>query len=271
VSTCVPTHALLSAIVRRIAGEGHVPSASDLRALLDLRLPEAEIAAAIEASGARVAAAALARLREVTGGAFCYDDIVIDTARYEFARQGWVKLEGFVSPPLLDHIGEGLAASGFAPRSHGAFGSELCLNAGPLTDLLMHLTNARPIFELVDGITGCGSIGCFEGRIYRFVPGAGHHDDWHSDMVMGRLVALSVNVGRVPYAGGELHLRRADTREVIARVPNVGPGDALLFRLSHDLEHCVSDVTGTEPKTAYAGWFRVRPRFEDVIAGRANF
>ena len=205
------------------------------------------------------------------GVGFKYDDIVIESARAAFAMQGWVKLEGFAPLALLDRIDEGLAISGFSPRSHGDFGAELCSNAGPLTDALMHLANTPSLFELIDAITDCGSIGCFEGRIYRLVPGAGHRDAWHTDMVMGRLVALSVNVGRIPYLGGELHMRRAGSGEVIARVPNVGPGDALLFRLSHDLEHRVSDVSGVEPKTAYAGWFRARPRFEDVMAGRANF
>ena len=211
-------------------------------------------------------------MSDLLGGAgLFHDESVIESTRAHFDQYGWVKLERFAPEPLLARIDAGMAASGFEPREHGDFGSELCLRAGPLTEALMRLTNVPALFDLVDAITGCGSIGCFEGRIYRLVPGAGHRDDWHTDMVMGRLVAMSLNVGRAPYQGGELHMRRAGSREIVARVPNLGAGDALFFRLSHDLEHRVSDVVGAEPKTAYAGWFRARPRFEDVLAGRANF
>jgi len=68
VGTCVPTHALLSALVRRLAHEGYVPSAADLRALLELGIPEAEIAAAIRASGASASGPALAVLVEAAAG-----------------------------------------------------------------------------------------------------------------------------------------------------------------------------------------------------------
>jgi hypothetical protein len=36
---------------------------------------------------------------------------------------------------------------------------------------------------------------------------------------------------------------------------NTGPGDGLLFAIDEGLQHQVQEVTGTEPKTALAGWF----------------
>lgn len=282
-STCVPSHALLSALVRRIEKEAHVPPDGDIAALLDLGIPEAEIAAAIEPLRTGASSATLAALRRVAAGRGAplvlgpeglpakVDNTVIARARDHFEQKSWVRLKGFFSPSLLDIVTDGSPDSGFAPKEHGFYGSELCLQPCALTDRLMHLLNSPHLFGVIDAITGCGTIGCFEGRIYRLVPGAGHRDEWHSDMVMGRLVALSVNVGRERYEGGELALRSARTGELMASVPNVGPGDAILFRLSHDLEHRVSDMRGTVPKTAYAGWFRIRPAFEDVVAGRCGF
>jgi hypothetical protein len=38
-------------------------------------------------------------------------------------------------------------------------------------------------------------------------------------------------------------------------VNNTGFGDAILFRISKDLEHRVTEVVGEVAKTAYAGWF----------------
>jgi hypothetical protein len=43
---------------------------------------------------------------------------------------------------------------------------------------------------------------------------------------------------------------------VLSEMVNTGQGDAILFRISHNLKHMVTAVTGSEPKTAFAGWFR---------------
>ncbi len=192
-------------------------------------------------------------------------------ARRDYAARGWCRLRGFFGPSLLAEVDAGLSSGAFVPRSHGAFGSELCLAPSPLTDRLMHLMNEPSVLRRVEELTDAGHLGCFEGRIYRVAPGMGHRDDWHTDMVAGRMVALSINVGREPYLGGRLQLRRSATGQLLEEAENVGHGDALLFRLSHELEHRISDIAGATPKTAYAGWFRARPEFRDVMEGRANF
>jgi hypothetical protein len=191
-------------------------------------------------------------------------------AREHYAARGWVKLEGFFAPALLQDVERGIAASVFETKDHGKVGVELCLQPCALTERLMHLVNAPAVRRCVEDLTDAGRLGCFEGRIYRLVANAGHQDDWHTDMIMGRMVAMSVNLSAAPYEGGVLRIRRAGTHQLLEEVPNVGAGDAVLFRLSHELEHRVTEVTGAIPKTAYAGWFRARPEFEDVLAGRAN-
>lgn len=45
------------------------------------------------------------------------------------------------------------------------------------------------------------------------------------------------------------------SEEILREVHNTGFGDALLFRISEKLTHRVQDVTGDNPKIAFAGWF----------------
>ncbi|MFO0548680.1 MAG: 2OG-Fe(II) oxygenase [Polyangiaceae bacterium] len=195
----------------------------------------------------------------------------LDAARAAYQAQGWVKLPGFFGSELVSAVLDGLATGTFEPRSHGQFGSEVCLAASPLLERLERMMNDESTRRFADELTGAGPFGCFQGRIYRIVPGRGHGDGWHTDMVAGRMVAVSVNLSEHPYRGGVLRIRRAGETELLAEVPNLGLGDAVLFRLSHGLEHRISDIEGEEPKTAYAGWFRVRPEYADIAAGRANW
>jgi hypothetical protein len=47
--------------------------------------------------------------------------------------------------------------------------------------------------------------------------------------------------------------------KILCELPNTGQGDAIFFRISPELKHVVTAMEGTEPKTAYAGWFRSGP------------
>jgi hypothetical protein len=127
------------------------------------------------------------------------------------------------------------------------------------------LLNDPRLFAAVREVTGCDSIGCFEGRVYRMAPGGEHYDSWHNDLAEGRMVAMSVNLSREPYAGGVLQMRRRGPKEVFAEVTNVGAGDAILFRLDSELQHRVTPVQGSTSKTAFAGWFKSSPTFLSVL------
>lgn len=194
-----------------------------------------------------------------------------ETARSSYEQSGFIKLERFVPPSLLAEIARGVDAGTFATKEHGRLGVELCLQACETTERLTQLCNRPEVLRFVEDLTGAGHLGCFEGRIYRLSPNAGHRDDWHTDMIMGRMVAMSVNLGIEPYEGGTLQIRNATTQTLCDEVPNIGPGDAVLFRLSHELEHRVTEVRGDAPKTAWAGWFRARPEYRDIVGGRANW
>ena len=110
--------------------------------------------------------------------------------------------------------------------------------------------------KTVERITQCGSISVFDGRIYRMAPGTDHYDSWHDDTNDNRLVGMSVNLGSLPYLGGVFQLRKNSCEEILCEVPNVVQGDAILFRISPELKHRITPVQGTQPKTAFAGWFR---------------
>jgi hypothetical protein len=64
-------------------------------------------------------------------------------------------------------------------------------------------------------------------------------------------------------------LRQVGDERLLAEVPNLGLGDAILFRLSRGLQHRVTDVVGAHPKTAFAGWFRTDTSYREVLSRTA--
>jgi hypothetical protein len=129
------------------------------------------------------------------------------------------------------------------------------MDGGSARALLLFLCNDVALFELVRAITGCDRIGAFGGRVYRMLPGAEHEGTWHDDLAEGRMVTLSINLGDAPYSGGVLEIRDRQSKRVLQRVANTGFGDAVIFRIGRELQHRVTAVEGSVPKTAYAGWF----------------
>ena len=76
---------------------------------------------------------------------------------------------------------------------------------------------------------------------------------------------MSINLEPIPYAGGVLQIRLRQSEEIIEEVDNVGPGDAILFRIDGALQHRATPVT-SGVKTAFAGWFRSGPSLRDELA-----
>jgi hypothetical protein len=179
----------------------------------------------------------------------------------DFLRQSYVLLPGFLQPGLLDLLTSRLKVAVFQPRVHGTVGVELCLSDGRIEGMLGFLTNNVTLFRVIEGITGCGPIGSFGGRVYRMMPGKYHYEDWHNDMGDARLVGMTVNLGNKTFTGGSLEIRHCTTRNVISRIRNTGFGDAVIFRLADDLQHRITAVQGTVPKTAFAGWYKSEPNF----------
>jgi hypothetical protein len=68
-STCVPTHALLSALVRRVVVDGVVPPRSDFAAVMALGITRAELLAAFAPHVTAAADEARATILELSDGA----------------------------------------------------------------------------------------------------------------------------------------------------------------------------------------------------------
>src|SRR6185369_15961995 len=128
------------------------------------------------------------------------------------AREAWKRDHHLALPDLLDPdlfatVARALDDAPFIKRSHGGVGAELCALGGRAFVLLEFLTNDPRLFAMVRDITGAPPFGCFEGRIYRQIPGGAHHDSWHDDNSRTRTIALSINLGAEPYEGGLLQIR----------------------------------------------------------------
>lgn len=185
--------------------------------------------------------------------------------RDRFNEANHIVIAGFLELELLRYIQRNISDDDFYTRTHGEIAYELCLQKYRAHTLLYFLLNNPSLFRFIQEVTGCGKIGCFEGRGYRIVPGQGHYDKWHNDMVGNRLVAISINLSTEKFEGGELQIRDKQSMRVLNEVANTGFGDAVIFRLSNDLQHRIADIEGRAPKTAFAGWFKSDPDFLSIM------
>jgi 2OG-Fe(II) oxygenase superfamily len=201
-----------------------------------------------------VSAGARPVLQLTRRGSVWHDDGALPGLRDEFTTHHSVLLPALVEPQLLARIQADIARAQFREFAHGAIATELKMQPNASIGLLQFLVNDRALYRLVENVSGCRPIRMFQGRVYRRLPGQ-HHDSWHTDVHEERLVGMSLNLSAEPYEGGAFEIRRADTERLLVSIANTGLGDAHLFRISPALEHRVTDVRGTRPKTAYAGWF----------------
>jgi hypothetical protein len=100
---------------------------------------------------------------------------------------------------------------------------DLCMIPNTLAALLELALNDPAIFRAIEQITGWPPIARFGGFVYGLSPVHGHRHHWHNDLVEGRLVAMSVNLGPGTYEGGLLELRNRKSEEVLARLANTVP------------------------------------------------
>jgi hypothetical protein len=183
-------------------------------------------------------------------------------AREHFDQRNYLRIPGFIEPAMLKVIQLSLRSAAFKVRENEV-GRDLTLADNPLTNVFKILMNDPKLFRLIRRVTGSGPIGCFAGRLYQMVAREGLAFTWHDDMLNDRKVAISINLSGARYRGGTLQIRDA-SRGVRKDVPNLGFGDAIIFRVAEHLEHRVTPVVGRIPKTAVTGWFCSRPRYSTV-------
>ena len=181
----------------------------------------------------------------------------------EFTDRHCVVFKDFVEESILNRVPRMLETSRYHVREHVdedgvAFARELTMRHDqPLARVFELLLNQFRLFDAIAEFTGSErDIRLFEGRCYKRFPDGNHFGSWHDDGNPAKLYGLSINLSPRPVEGGAFHIRRRKTGEVLRTVSETRFGDAHLFRIHRSLEHKVSPVQGTEPRCAYAGWFR---------------
>ncbi len=197
--------------------------------------------------------------------------------RSQFEKRHWVRLPGLLDAQLLSlaltYIEQGQWRDNLVSGSFSY--SESVGEIGAASNLLHFASNTPRFLETIREITGCNSLTWFEGRVYRMEPNSGHTDAWHNDFGDGRLIGMSLNLSPRGYLGGVFQMREYNSHRILVEVANTGLGDAILFRISRDFEHRVTDVQTGEPKTAFAGWFSAKQGMKErlirqAVAGRVR-
>jgi hypothetical protein len=186
-------------------------------------------------------------------GLACQDDL--SGVKSEFSERHVVRLPQLLDSDLTCRISQYIERVSWTPYEHPGIGRELKLDSGAAPALLNFVVNTREFLSAIELITQCSPVRIFSGRVYRMTPGTDDYDTWHTDAVDNRLVGMSLNLGPHPYRGGVFQMRKSGGPEVLCELPNITPGDAILFRLSPQLEHRITPMEGETPKIAFAGWF----------------
>jgi len=182
-----------------------------------------------------------------------------------FNAEHHIILPQLVEPQLLDLISQRLKATTFRTRVYKGLGKDLCPDDIRIASSLNFLCNRRQVLDFIEALTGSGHLGCFVGKVYRMIPGQDHYDSWHDDVIDNRKIALSINLTGQPYSGGVLEIRESRSKRVLSRVGSTGFGDGIIFPIAADLEHRRTTVSGSVPKTAFAGWFKSKPDFFELL------
>jgi hypothetical protein len=207
------------------------------------------------------------RLLQLTSNGLVLEE-QLDALRDRFAMQHYVVLENLLEPALREKIQRRIEraqwnSSAFegSDLDHIFSGTEFTLDEPVIRNTLDFVLNNPEFLKAVRIITGYDQISEFTGRVYRMTAGPQHQLSWHNDLnEEKRRVGFSMNLSTEVFLGGTFELRDRWTLAPLAQVKNTGFGAALLFRISRDLEHRVTEVVGTIPKTACAGWFRASGR-----------
>ncbi len=184
-----------------------------------------------------------------------------------FDRHHWIRLPGLIDGPLLQAVQSGIAAASFREVRHKHVrppSVDVCMEPNVVSGMLELLCNDPVVLRALEALTGCAPLSRYNGFVYRLLPAAGHHHNWHDDLISERRLAMSVNIDAAPYEGGTLQIRDRESGRILEEVTNAGAGDAVVFRLDAALQHRVTPVT-QGVKTAFAGWFRSSPTLRAAL------
>lgn len=204
------------------------------------------------------------------------DSIQLANQKEEFARNHSVVLPHFLGADILQYLEQRLAIAHFDVRSdYSKSGREFAReHAVKGQDISVHflvmLLNNTQLFQALQALTGCPAISNFQGRIYRMEANSGHYDSWHGDNDNGRLLGISINLGRGRYTGGMFQLREIGSQRLCCEIAHAEPGNAHLFRIDPELEHRVTAIEGTMTRLVAAGWFQAGPTLPELLSNDSD-
>lgn len=179
-----------------------------------------------------------------------------------FIEKRCIIIPRLIEEKLLEKILHGIAKGEFFENNHdqqknGLHTLEDTLKSKNIAAHLIHfILNNKELFKIIEQITGCREIKGFKGRIYKLEPGGEHKLDWHEDTFDPvRVLAISINLGSLPYEGGVFQIKYKNSDVILKEVPCGNLGDAHIFDISDNLLHRVTATTGKIPRVAAAGWF----------------
>jgi hypothetical protein len=181
-------------------------------------------------------------------------DEELRTLQGQFESQHCCYLPKLLGDDVLERVMPEIERAEFKDETARVLAAHSTMQPNRAGALMLFLVNDQRLFELVRKVTGCERIGHFAGRVYRMAPTASV--PWHDDLVNYRIIAMSINLSPGPFEGGTLQLRSAPSGELLHEAHHAEPGDAIIFRLADYLHHRVTRVEGSEPRIAFAGWFK---------------
>lgn len=191
----------------------------------------------------------------------------LEALRMEFAEFHTFQIRGFLDSDLLAFVQQRVGTEDFKPRHHGVIATELAVDSKSnigVQSLQLRMNDGK-LGRFMEDVTGISPVKHFEGRVYRMAPGTDHYDSWHDDVFEGRRIGISINLSPVPFRGGTFSIKERKTDKIVRTMPNLGPGDAIFFRIDDALLHMVSKMEGTASKTAFAGWFHDVATISDYL------
>jgi hypothetical protein len=191
----------------------------------------------------------------------------LDRAAEQFRERELLHLPGLLTPSFRQSIREGIERDGFEddddtapqagqPRFVGEYQNAKVgqdLRDGATLRAIRDRANDQNLFDFVERIVGCAPVGECVGRVFRLKP-AGDDLPWHTDAEGGRVADLIIDLATTPFEGGRFQMRDAHTEQIMNDVGQLTFGDALLIRISPDIEHHYTAITGSTPKTLFSGW-----------------
>lgn len=180
----------------------------------------------------------------------------ISKLRMHFRRSHCVLLPKILEASLLDLLLSRFQGARWQRKAHSNIRVETISMDQLGLEVLHFLINAPNFLNFIEEVGETEPITWCGGRVYRMLPNSRHYDSWHDDNIKNRLIGITINLSPLPYRGGVFQMREEGSKRLLVQIANTGLGDALLFRISRKLEHRVTEVTGNQPKTAFAGWFQ---------------